>query len=491
MPLFKAFAAPNAEVTFTPSKSEYALGSTIDGTITFSSQEDLECQEVVLEIVGVERIKGRLLDLGGSISTRIYSPVGPREVRPDLPQTELLMLKKTARVAGPTRIKAGSKTNFPVSVQLPNNAGPSYQGAREDGSWMERSWIAKAVIAVAGRPDIGTAARINVVLPAPPAKAAIPAGTPGGAAEGSATGAELGATSVAKTLGTDAPLPTECPKCGAPIRITQEDIFYTCKYCGNSIPLSTRDRIKKHSMLVNRLFTQQVVDVARKYMDKGILRIGVAKDAVITEVKLRYLPFWVFPVDATTSFRGTVGGSGAPPIVGRGSNSKAELAGKLIVLGADMYMRSQGRDFRAGDRGRYVPPRTVAQTFSNHYIWPILARGAMISEVKFYDVPVDQKIPFDVGKVPSEADFLNSEYSEDDAKSRVRAEVEAKERQIATSRVQVLETVTSNITIGEGELIHAPVWFVYYMLKGESYVIAVDGSMGKVLGGGRPLIKLR
>ncbi|MCQ5377501.1 MAG: hypothetical protein NO516_05560, partial [Candidatus Methanomethylicia archaeon] len=127
----------------------------------------------------------------------------------------------------------------------------------------------------------------------------------------------------------------------------------------------------------------------------------------------------------------------------------------------------------------------------NHYIWPILARGAMISEVKFYDVPVDQKIPFDLGKVPSEADFLNSEYSEDDAKSRVRAEVEAKERQIAASRVQVLETVTSNITIGEGELIHAPVWFLYYMLKGESYVIAVDGSMGKVLGGGRPLIKLR
>lgn len=491
MPLFKAFAAPNAAVTFAPSKSEYGLGGTIEGTITISSQEDFECQEVIAEVVGIERVKGRLLNLGGSVSTRIYSPVGPREVRSDLPQTELLMFKKTVRVAGPTRIRVGSKIDFPVSVQLPGNMGPSYQGAREDGSWMERSWVVKAVVAVAGRPDIVTAARISVVASAPPPKPAIPSGMAGAAAGGLAADTKSGAVSGAKSEEADAPLPTECPKCGAPIRITQEDIFYTCKYCGNSIALSTRDQIKKHSMLVNRLFTQQVVDVARKYMDKGILRVGVAKDAIITEVKLRYLPFWVFPVDATTSFRGTIGGSGAPPIVGRGGNSKAELAGKLIVLGADMYMRSQGRDFRAADRGRYVPPRIVAQTFFNHYIWPILARGAMISEVKFYDVPVDQKIPFDLGKVPSEADFLNSEYSEDDAKSRVRAEVEAKERQIAASRVQVLETVTSNITIGEGELIHAPVWFLYYMLKGESYVIAVDGSMGKVLGGGRPLIKLR
>jgi hypothetical protein len=45
------------------------------------------------------------------------------------------------------------------------------------------------------------------------------------------------------------------------------------------------------------------------------------------------------------------------------------------------------------------------------------------------------------------------------------------------------------MTIGEGELIHAPVWFVQYSLRGENYMILVDGSEGKVLGGGRPLLK--
>jgi len=115
----------------------------------------------------------------------------------------------------------------------------------------------------------------------------------------------------------------------------------------------------------------------------------------------------------------------------------------------------------------------------------------MIKEIKSFDVPVDQKVPFDQGKIPQEAEYLGSEYQEEDAKSRVRAEVDAKQRQVAASRVQVLETVTSNMTVGDGELIHAPGWFVYYTLKGESYVIAVDGSVGKILGGGRPLIKLR
>jgi len=69
------------------------------------------------------------------------------------------------------------------------------------------------------------------------------------------------------------------------------------------------------------------------------------------------------------------------------------------------------------------------------------------------------------GKIPPEAEYLGSEYLEDEAKSRVKAEAEAKQRQAASSRVQVLETVTSNITVGEGELIHAPVWFVYYTLR--------------------------
>ncbi len=485
MPLFKAFSAPKATVIVTPSKGSYILGETISGTISVDPQETFDCNEIRAELIGVERIKGRLHDFAGSPETKVYSPVSSGNARSGQSQTELVMIKKPVKVSDTVRMERGQRKELQFIIPIPSNMGPSYEGAREDGSWMQRLWTVKAVIAVAGRPDLESRADVSIALLPPPPDASN--SISGGMAAGAAAGVDAGAA-------TEMPIPTECPKCGAPIKITQEDLFFTCKYCGNSITLGSRAQIKKHSMLLNRLFTQQIVEAARKYMDKGIFRRNVSRDAVITDVKLKYLPFWVFPVDVTTSFRGTTGGSGAPVGVGMGSGSgsSAETIGKLILVGADMYMRSQSRERRGMGYGSgYTPPRTVAQTFSNHYVWPMMARESMIKEIKSFDVPVDQKVPFDQGKIPQEAEYLSSEYVEGDAKSRVRSEVEAKERQMAASRVQVLETVTSNMTVGDGELIHAPVWFVYYTLKGEGYVIAVDGSVGKILGGGRPLIKLR
>lgn len=90
------------------------------------------------------------------------------------------------------------------------------------------------------------------------------------------------------------PPPTNCTKCGAPLTVTQEDLIVTCRYCGFTVTVATREEIKRHSMLENRLLTQQAVEAAQKYMDKGIFRVGVSKDATITNVKLRYVPFWVF-----------------------------------------------------------------------------------------------------------------------------------------------------------------------------------------------------
>ncbi|MCW4055657.1 MAG: hypothetical protein NWE82_02600, partial [Candidatus Bathyarchaeota archaeon] len=97
------------------------------------------------------------------------------------------------------------------------------------------------------------------------------------------------------------PLPTSCGRCSAPLDVTQEDLIVTCRYCGFTITVATREEMKKHSMLENRLLTQQAVEAAQSYMDKGLLRVGVSRDAQITNVKLRYIPFWVLSTDADTS----------------------------------------------------------------------------------------------------------------------------------------------------------------------------------------------
>ena len=283
------------------------------------------------------------------------------------------------------------------------------------------------------------------------------------------------------------PLPTKCTRCGAPISVTQEDIIYTCRYCGFTMTIATREEIKKHSMLENRLFAQQAVEAARKYMDKGLLRIGVSKDAQITNVKLRYVPFWVFQANTNTWFKGTTGTGimgelhQAEEAVKDKRASGFKKFGKMLFAGVKAYAEMQQKEKR---------PRTVSYSFANSYIWPTLARRTLISEINYYDVPASRKIPFDVGKIPSDAEFLNIELNEEEAKTTVKAEIEAKERLIARGKVDTLESCKTNIVVGEGELVHVPIWFVHYTLGGENYVIAVDGCEGKVLGGGRPLFKI-
>ena len=284
------------------------------------------------------------------------------------------------------------------------------------------------------------------------------------------------------------PPPTNCTRCGAPLSVTQEDLVVTCRYCGFTMTVATREEIKRHSMLENRLFAQQAVEAAQKYMDKGLLRVGVSKEASITNVKLRYVPFWVCSANANTFFRG-VTGSGIMGEIHQAQEAVTDKRaggfkkfGKLVLAGAKAYAEMQQKDRK---------PQTVSYSFSNNYIWPTLARQTMISEINYYDVPAARKIPFDVGKIPPDAEFLNIELNEEEAKTKVKSEVEAKERLIASGKVDTLENCNVNVVLGEAELVHAPVWFVHYTLKGENYVIAVDGCEGKVLGGGRPLFKIK
>jgi len=280
---------------------------------------------------------------------------------------------------------------------------------------------------------------------------------------------------------------TSCTRCSAPISPSQEDLIITCRYCGYTISLATQEEIKKHSMLENRLFSQQAVEAARQYMDKGIFRAGVARDAQITNVKLRFVPFWVFPVNASTSYSGVTGTS----VMGELHQAQEALTdkragklskfGRLVKAGVSAYAESQQKDRK---------PTQVSSSFSSFYVWPTLARKTMIGEISYYDVPAARKIPFDVGRIPSDAEFLNTEYNEEEARGKIKAEVDSKERLIASGKVDNLQSCSTNITPGEGELVHAPIWFVHYTLKGDNYVIVVDGCEGKVLGGGRPLFKI-
>jgi len=164
----------------------------------------------------------------------------------------------------------------------------------------------------------------------------------------------------------------------------------------------------------------------------------------------------------------------------RKKKSRLSRFGKFIKAGASLALEKKLSEER----------RTVRDQFSSHYNWTTLARMAMISNINYYEVSAQRKIPFNSGKIPKEAEFLNTELKEEEIKGKVRAEVEIKQRELVSERVDTLDFCYTSVIIGEGELIHAPIWFIHYQLDGENYAIAIDGCTGKVLGGGRPLFKI-
>lgn len=489
MPLFKSFKAPNASATLNTSKDNFNLGEAIAGELIVTSHEDFEADEIRVELVGWEKLRAGGEPIKGAVETpetRLYSSSALQTQSGTI--REFPMYRGQTKLTPKLRISNGYNQQFSFQITVPAGLGPTFTGLRRDGQWLERTWTLKGVVAVGGRPDVEAKKTLQISIqstptPSPTMPNPLPTSAQAVAAQPIIESASI---ATAPMPAVPKEVPTSCARCGAPISPSQEDLIITCRYCGFTISLGTQEEIKTHSMLENYLFTQQAVETAQKYMDKGILRSGVSRDAQITIVKLRFIPFWTFPVNTQTFFSGIAGAglSGEMHQVEAALTdkraSKLSKFGKLVKAGASAYIEMQQKDNK---------PKTISLSFSSHYVWPILARNTMITEINYYDVPAARKIPFDVGKIPSDAEFLNTEFNEEEAKLKIRAEVEVRERLLASGRVDTLQSCSTNITVGGGELVHAPIWFVHYTLKGENYVILVDGSEGKVLGGGRPMFK--
>jgi DNA-directed RNA polymerase subunit RPC12/RpoP len=490
LPLFKSFRAPKANISMSVSKDQLSLGEAIEGTATITSQEAFEADEIRIELIAYETLRpggGIITDRQESIETRMYSP--PRQNAQTSASVTYAMHRGKTAIAKNLTVSNGFLQQFSFRIPVPSNLGPTFQGRRKDGRWLQRRWVLKAVLAVGGRPDVDIQRDICVSIP-PPLTSTVVATTVSTVA--AASNNQISHTAEIPVVTIQQPEPpkemiTCCPKCGASINPSQEDLIVTCRYCGFTVSLASRDEIKAHSMLENHLYAQQAVEAAHKYMDKGIFRSGVARDAQITNVKLRFIPFWVFPVTTYTAYSGVTGAG----LTGEMNQVESALAdkrasklskfGRLMKAGASAYFESQQRN---------QGPRTVNLSFSSHYVWPIIARKSEIAEINYYDVPAARKIPFDVGRIPSDSEFLNTEYKQEEAKLKVKAEVDAKERQTACGKVDNLHSCTTTVTVSDGELVHAPIWFVHYALNGENYMILVDGSEGKILGGGKPLFHI-
>jgi hypothetical protein len=235
-----------------------------------------------------------------------------------------------------------------------------------------------------------------------------------------------------------------CSHCGAPVEFKPGEIIATCKYCGFTTVIETGSAFNfEHSVLLNKFDEAQIDEPIRNWMRSGFLKpADLAKKSKIMEKNLVYLPFWVFSVEAKTSYKGIFERI-APPVVKEGKIQK-------------------------------------------EYNWLVLAREAAGFPTREYDVPLEGKVPYDFRKIEGFAKVLNSEIDRDEALELAKQQIEAHHRFLLQQDVDKIVEMTTEYEVKQMVYLHAPIWFIKYDYRGESYQLLIDGATGIAVKGDIP-----
>ncbi len=231
----------------------------------------------------------------------------------------------------------------------------------------------------------------------------------------------------------------KCPNCGAQLNLSPGELVATCRYCGYTSVVGANAPFQlQHSLIVNNLNNTRVTQDLQDWMRSGFMKPGdLAKKSKLTMLELRYLPFWLVSLTATSTYEG-------------------------------MLERISPAIIRKG-------------TIQNEYDWLVLGRKAAEFPTRDYRVPTEGKIPFDFTKIEGQATFLNSELDSDEAVIRAKDEVEENQRFLLKQEVDQVTQFDTSFTVEKATYLHAPLWFVQYEYKGKSYSAIIDGSTGSII----------
>ena len=147
MPLLKTFQAPKASLSINMAKDNFALGETITGELVFTSNEEFEAKEIRVELQGAERLRSGGEPIRGAsetLETRLYSS---RTTTVQKGTTvEYNMYNGQSKVNERFMVPRGFNQQYSFRITIPSQLGPTFQGVRMDGQWLERTWILKGVV---------------------------------------------------------------------------------------------------------------------------------------------------------------------------------------------------------------------------------------------------------------------------------------------------------------------------------------------------------
>ena len=236
----------------------------------------------------------------------------------------------------------------------------------------------------------------------------------------------------------------KCSNCGAPVDFHPGELVATCRYCGFTTVIETGQAFTfEHSLLLNKYDETQIEVQIRDWMQSGFMKPGdLARKAKINEKQLVYLPFWVVSVTAKSKYRG-------------------------------IFER--------------ISPAIVKEgTVEKEYNWLVLAREASEFPTREYDVPLEGKIPYDFRQLEGFAKIFNSEMEREEAMELAKQQIEAHHRFLLKQDVDKIVDMTTEYDVKQMVYLHAPIWFIKYEYRGESYQLIIDGATGMVVKGDIP-----
>jgi DNA-directed RNA polymerase subunit RPC12/RpoP len=231
----------------------------------------------------------------------------------------------------------------------------------------------------------------------------------------------------------------KCPNCGAQLNLSPGEMVATCRYCGYTSVVGANAPFQiQHSLILNNLNNTRITQDLQDWMRSGFMKPGdLAKKSKLMLLELRYLPFWLIPLTATSTYEGML--------------------------------------------ERISPPTPRKGTIQNEYDWLVLGRKAVEFPSRDYRVPAEGKIPFDFTKIESQAKFLNSELDSEEAVIRAKNEVEENQRFLLKQEVDQVTQFNTSFSIDKPTYLHAPLWFIQYEYKGKRYNAIIDGSSGSIV----------
>ncbi|MGI0072075.1 MAG: zinc ribbon domain-containing protein [Thermoplasmata archaeon] len=304
-------------------------------------------------------------------------------------------------------------------------------------------------------------------------------GTPTGSAKApSAAGPAKPSGAGVPLIGGGGAQELKCPSCGAPIHPTFGEMVISCDYCGASVTLGGAGwkEINKHTMLKIKVVDQNGArDVVRAYLDQGFFHHKDFEESKVAEAHLSYVPFWVMPVSASTTYQYQAVATSVGATVGT-------IAGS-VLLGSLLSGGRGGGGFMVMPimAGPVVNP-TRSETLSGQYEYPVVAVKAMTAyQPKDYQFGLGDRTFFDKKSIPDGTPVLNGDLGEDAANHSAQAFVAQLQSEEAHKKHSMVSQLHTQADVSDGELLHVPIWYFQLDHKGQKTTVLIDAHAGRVI----------